>query len=58
MTDALADDENGDVLRNIAAAGVDLSTERIVDFDNRFPDEASAREFAAASPVTHVNSLE
>ena len=48
MTEAFPDDENGDVLRNMAAAGVDLSTERTVDFEHCFPDEASAREFAAA----------
>jgi hypothetical protein len=48
MTDAFPDDENGHVLRNMAEAGVDLSSERIVDFEHCFPDEASAREFAAS----------
>jgi regulator of ribonuclease activity B len=42
------DDENGDVLRRMAKAGVDLVSPRVVDFENCFPDEASARAFQAA----------
>jgi hypothetical protein len=42
------DDENGDVLRQMAAAGIDLGSPRVVDFEHCFPDEASAGTFHAA----------
>jgi hypothetical protein len=42
------DDENGDVLRRMAAQGIDLVSPRIVDFEHCFPDEAAARSFLSA----------
>src|SRR5687767_12206745 len=39
------DDENGDVLRRMAADGVDLESLRVVDFEHCFPDETSAKRF-------------
>jgi hypothetical protein len=42
------DDENGDVLRRMAAQGIDLVSPRIVDFEHCFPGEASARSFLSA----------
>jgi hypothetical protein len=42
------DDENGDVLRRMEAAGVDLISPRVMDFEHCFPDEASARAFRGA----------
>jgi len=42
------DDENGDVLRRMAAQGIDLVSPRIVDFEHCFPVEASARSFLSA----------
>ncbi len=41
------DDENGDVLRRMASDGIDLVTQRVVDFEHYFPDETSARTFQA-----------
>ena len=38
-------DENGDVLRRMAADGVDLASPRVVDFEHVFPSEASAKQF-------------
>ena len=46
------DDETGDVLREMAAAGVDLVSPRVVDFEHCFPDEASARRFSEAVRAT------
>ena len=43
----IPDDENGDVLRRMAARGDDLSRPRIVDFTQIFPTETAARAFAA-----------
>jgi len=45
-------DENGDVLRRMAAQGIDLVSPRIVDFDHCFPGEAAARGFLAAVKQT------
>ena len=42
------DDENGDVLRQLAAMGVDLTSPRVVDFEHCFSDEVSARAFQRA----------
>lgn len=42
------DDENGDVLRRMAADGIDLNSPRIMDFEHCFPDEEAATEFVAA----------
>jgi hypothetical protein len=42
------DDENGDVLRRMAADGIDLVSPRVVDFEHCFPDEQAARAFHAA----------
>jgi hypothetical protein len=42
------DDENGDVLRRMAAEGIELVSPRIVDFEHCFPDETAARGFLAA----------
>lgn len=42
------DDENGDVLRRMAAQGIDLSSPRIIDFEHCFPNEEAARRFLAA----------
>ncbi len=42
-------DENGQVLRSLAAQGVDLSLPRNVDFAHLLPDEVSAHAFAAAA---------
>jgi hypothetical protein len=42
------DDENGDVLRRMAAHGADLHSPRIIDFEHRFPDAESARAFQDA----------
>jgi hypothetical protein len=41
-------DENGDVLRRMAAAGVDLVSPRVLDFEHCFPDEESAKRFCDA----------
>ena len=40
------DDENGDVLRRMAANGDNLSLPRNVDFTVAFPNESSAQQFA------------
>jgi hypothetical protein len=45
MDSQFPDDENGDVLRRMAAGGVDLSSPRVLDFEHCFPDEKSARHF-------------
>ena len=45
MTDVFPNDENGDVLRRMAADGDNLSKERPIDFSVIFKDEASARRF-------------
>jgi len=50
--DAVPDDENGDVIRSMAADGVDLSSPRIVDFEHVFSSEPFASEFASA--VDHL----
>ena len=54
------DDETGDVLRQMAEQGVDLSVPRNIDFTLVFPDEESALQFAAIFkaeyPVTIDNS--
>jgi hypothetical protein len=42
------DDENGDVLRRMAAMGTDLTSPRVVDFEHCFPNEDSARAFQRA----------
>jgi len=42
------DDENGDVLRRMQSSGDDLTKSRDIDFTVVFPDESSARQFAAA----------
>ena len=42
------DDENGAVLRDMAAQGIDLVSPRMMDFEHCFPDEASARGFLVA----------
>jgi hypothetical protein len=42
------DDENGDVLRRMAARGVDLVSPRVIDFDHRFPNESAAKRFLEA----------
>jgi hypothetical protein len=47
-SEGFADDENGNVLRRMAAAGIDLLSPRVIDFEHRFPDEQSARSFRAA----------
>lgn len=39
------DDENGDVLRQIAAAGVDLVSPRVLAFEHCFPNAQSAKRF-------------
>ncbi|MFD2368273.1 ribonuclease E inhibitor RraB [Pseudoduganella sp. GCM10020061] len=49
------DDENGDVLRQMAEQGDDLSVPRNIDFTLVFPDEERAQRFAAAfSPAYPV----
>jgi hypothetical protein len=40
------DDENGDVLRRMAANGDDLSLPRNIDFTVVFPIESTAQQFA------------
>ncbi len=42
------DDENGDVLRRMAASGVDLVSPRTLDFEHCFLGEEAARAFASA----------
>lgn len=42
-------DENGNVLRLMAAHGDDLTRARVVDFGHLLPDEAAARRMAAAA---------
>jgi hypothetical protein len=42
------DDENGAVLRDMAAQGIDLVSLRRMDFEHCFPNEAAARKFLAA----------
>jgi hypothetical protein len=42
------DDQNGDVLRDMAARGIDLVSPRMIDFEHCFPDERAARAFVAA----------
>jgi Regulator of ribonuclease activity B len=51
-TKQFPDDENGDVLRRMAADGIDLVSPRIVDFEHCFPNEASARAFHTAVLAT------
>ena len=46
------DDENGDVLRSMAADGIDLVSPRVIDFEHCFPSESSARAFRAAVLAT------
>ncbi|HEY6556590.1 MAG TPA: ribonuclease E inhibitor RraB [Polyangiaceae bacterium] len=50
------DDENGDVLRRMAAAGIDLVSPRVIDFEHCFPDEASARAFQRAVVETVLDA--
>jgi Regulator of ribonuclease activity B len=50
--DEFPDDENGDVLRRMAARGIDLVSPRIVDFEHCFPDEAAARAFRKSVEAT------
>jgi len=38
-------EENAEVLRELAARGVDLSQTRVVDYSHIFPDAVSARKF-------------
>lgn len=54
------DDENGQVLRDMQAAGVDLASPRVIDFQHVFPDEPSARRFwqAVRSRVDEANLFE
>ena len=42
-------DENGNVLRLMAAHGDELTRARVVDFGHLLPDEAAARRMAAAA---------
>jgi hypothetical protein len=51
------DDENGAVLRDMAAQGIDLVSLRTVDFEHCFPDEAAAKKFleAVVGTVDEVN---
>ena len=42
----LPDDENGQVLRRMRAAGDDLSVARDIEFFHVLPDEGAARRFA------------
>lgn len=42
-------DENGNVLRLMAAHGDDLTRARVVDFGHLLPNEAAARRMAAAA---------
>jgi len=42
------DDENGNVLRRLAARGIDLVSPRVMDFEHCFPDRASAVRFYEA----------
>jgi hypothetical protein len=42
------DDENGNVLRQMAVHGADLHSPRIIDFEHRFPDAESAQAFHRA----------
>jgi len=42
------DDENGDVLRSMAARGVDLISPRMMEFEHVFPDEAATQSFVEA----------
>lgn len=44
-------DENGNVLRLMAAHGDDLTRARVVDFGHLLPDEAAARRMAAAAAL-------
>lgn len=46
------DDANGDVLRRMEAAGDDLTRPRDIEFTVAFPDENTAKQFAA-----HVSTL-
>lgn len=41
-------EENAEVLRELAACGVDLSQTRVVDYSHVFPDAVSARNFVEA----------
>jgi hypothetical protein len=43
------DDDNGRVLEQMAADGVDLASSRIVDFEHCLPNQASARAFQTAA---------
>ncbi|ESQ92352.1 ribonuclease E inhibitor RraB [Asticcacaulis benevestitus] len=47
MTIDFPNDENGDVLRRMQAAGDDLSQPRDIDFSLLFPDEGTAETFSA-----------
>ncbi len=47
--DRFPSDENGQVLRHMATQGINLTLPRTIDFEHRFPDEASARQFHAAA---------
>lgn len=51
------DDENGAVLRRMAAAGADLVSPRVVDFEHCFPDEKSATRFYAAVSGTVLEAI-
>jgi hypothetical protein len=42
----IPEDDNGDVLRRLAANGDDLTRSRNIDFTVVFPDEGSAKQFA------------
>jgi hypothetical protein len=50
------DDENGEVLRRMAALGIDLTSPRIIDFEYPFPSEEAARGFFAAVEKTVVEA--
>ena len=49
-------DENGDVLRRMAADGVDLVSLRVVDFEHAFPSEVSAKQFHDAVKGTVLDA--
>jgi hypothetical protein len=52
MQQDFPDDENGNVLRQMASNGIDLTSPRLVDFEHCFSDERSARAFQAAVAKT------
>lgn len=46
-TQKFPDDENGAALQHMAEQGLDLTAAHQIDFEYVFPDETSARKFAA-----------